>query len=51
MAKGEKRGWKSYIPSPVGVVKFFILSLVLHQITSFVYPKLPANVQGYWPRT
>lgn len=51
MAKGEARNWKAFIPSVSGVVKFFVLSLVLHMITSVVYPKLPANVQGYWPRT
>lgn len=51
MAKSGTFGWRSFVPSVSGVFKFFILSLILHQITSIVYPKLPASVQGHWPRT
>lgn len=50
MAKGEGRGWKKFIPSLATVGKVFVAALVIHQVTAFVYPKLPPTVQGHWPR-
>jgi hypothetical protein len=50
MAKSEGRGWKKFMPSIALTVRVFVASVVIHTFTSFVYPKLPASIQGYWPR-
>ncbi len=51
MAKSEGRGWRKFVPTPVTIVKVFLASVVIHAATSFIYPKLPAQVQSHWPRT
>jgi len=51
MAKSEGRGWKKYIPSLATIGKVFIASVIIHQVTAVVYPRLPEQAKSYWPRT
>jgi hypothetical protein len=50
MAKGEKRGWKSLVPTPWLIGKVFIVLVIIKIINRYVvYDKLPANVTRIWP--
>lgn len=49
MVKGEGRGWKKFIPTPVQVVKIFIVLVILHAINKAVFMKLPTTVVAHWP--
>jgi hypothetical protein len=53
MAKGEKRGWRKYVPSAVTVVKVAVALSILRVITRYVVlpyqAKLPAIVRDNWP--
>ena len=50
LMKSEGRGWKKFVPSIPLAVRVFVAAVGIHLVTSFVYPKLPAQVQSYWPR-
>ena len=53
MAKGEGRGWKKFLPSPVTIVKVFIAVVVIKIISTYVVApyqqSLPAVVRNVWP--
>lgn len=49
MAKGEGRGWKSFVPSVRGVIKILIVLVVLKVVLSYVGPQLPTSVQKFAP--
>jgi hypothetical protein len=49
MAKGEGRGWRKYLPTPVTIVKVFVALVVIKLISVYTVASLPQQVRTYWP--